>query len=204
MGCFAPIIPGMKDTAAAVPALGTFSCYPTPSSIAQRAASPTVVYGTKTISASASFIATAKPATNTYVNYGCYWDQTLLTVVPDNADSGLASSTISVDTCVAACDNKGKRFAILYGDPVKCYCGNLIGLSLTLTDMERCNAPCPGSAQQNCGSGSGPLVYARADTPLNPWAALWSATRSNTITYACTGSKSRAPPNFDLLITGHR
>ncbi|KAI1810697.1 hypothetical protein GGS20DRAFT_162042 [Poronia punctata] len=186
MGCFNPVIPGKADPAAATPAFGTFSCFPTPSSIALRSASSVVSYVSKTMSASASFVATARPATNAFVNYGCYQGTALSTVLSDNVDAGLAS--VSVDACISACDTQGKTYAALVGDPTpRCYCGNNIGANLAIRDMELCNQPCPGSARQNCGGTNGPLVYARAGTANNQWASSYSATRSSTPLYTCTG-----------------
>ncbi|KAI0397734.1 hypothetical protein F5Y17DRAFT_322437 [Xylariaceae sp. FL0594] len=191
MGCLTPVIPGIGQSGAPVLELGTFSCYPTPSSIALRSPSVTVSYGTKTITASASFIATAKPATNTFVNYGCFWGQPLLTVLPLNTAAGLPAGSVSVTACIAACDGRGATFAALYGDTPACYCASSISLNLgPLADMERCNTPCPGDPNQNCGTDGGPLVYAKAGTPNNQWQSSWSATRSSTITYTCTGGQS--------------
>jgi hypothetical protein len=193
MGCYIPVIPGITNPDSDTPAFDGYNCFPTPASIAARAPSPVVAYVAKTMSASASFLATASPvAGHAFVNYGCYQDTVVANLFSTVTDSGLASNLISVDTCVAYCDARGLSFAAVYGTQPnnKCACGDSIKSGATPNNaMESCNQPCIGSAQQNCGGNSGPLVYARSDVAPNKWAQTWSISWSKTVTYSCTGGR---------------
>lgn len=190
MGCFIPIIPGPADPPSDTPASDGYDCFATPQSILGRAPSPVVAYATKTMSASASFIATASPAANAFVNYGCWQNTQVANLFDTVITADIAASSISVDTCVAFCDSNNHRFAAIYGlaPNSNCACGDTLKPDVTPNGaMEDCNQPCPGSAQQNCGGDNGPLVYARSDVTPNQWAQSYTATWSQTIRYSCQG-----------------
>ncbi|KAI3326996.1 hypothetical protein HD806DRAFT_379420 [Xylariaceae sp. AK1471] len=192
MGCFIPVIPGITNPDSDTPAFDGYNCFATPASIAARAASPVVAYAAKTMSASASFLATASPvAGNAFVNYGCYQDTVVANLFDTVIDSGLTATDISVDTCVKFCDGASHKFAAVYGKQPnnKCACGDAIKGGVTPNGaMESCNQPCAGSALQNCGGDNGPLVYAKSDVMPNQWAETWSSSWSKTLTYSCTST----------------
>ncbi|KAI1156277.1 hypothetical protein F4825DRAFT_320217 [Nemania diffusa] len=195
MGCFTPIIPGMANPDVDDPAPDGYDCFPTPRSIQARAASPVVKYAARTMSASASFVATASPAANAFVNYGC-WQNTLVGDLLDAVTTAtIPNNTINVDTCVKFCDSNNHRFAALYGAPPnsQCACGDTLKSNVTPNGaMEDCNQPCPGSAQQNCGGDKGPLLYARSDVTPNQWAQLYTSSWSHTVVYSCTSSACKS------------
>ncbi|KAI0201816.1 hypothetical protein F4808DRAFT_99530 [Astrocystis sublimbata] len=189
MGCFIPIIPGAADPPTVEdPAPNGYDCFPTPQSIRARAASPVISYASRTMSASASFIATASPAANAYVNYGCFQDTPVSSLFSTPVPySGADSAALDVDKCVAFCDQGGYDFAGVWGIPTQCSCGSGISSSAVANDaMEICNQPCTGSLRQNCGGDRGPIVYARASISPNRWASSYSATYAKTLIYSCT------------------
>ncbi|KAI8627935.1 hypothetical protein F5Y19DRAFT_159486 [Xylariaceae sp. FL1651] len=193
MGCFIPSIPGIVDA-------GANTCFPVPQSIVTRATA-SVSYAAKTMSASASFIATASPAAGTaFVNYGCYQDTAVTDFFDSSyADSGLPAATVNVDTCVNYCNSKQFQFAALYAGN-KCACGNALNANTPTPNgaMESCNQPCAGSLEQNCGGSNGPVVYARSDVSPNLWASSYTATWSSTLTYSCAGSSK-----YSILTNAH-
>ncbi|KAI1744478.1 hypothetical protein F4680DRAFT_226140 [Xylaria scruposa] len=190
MGCFTPIIPGSENPDTEFPLPNGYNCFPTPASISARASSTVVSYGTRTMSASASFIATASPAANAFVNYGCYQNTRVASIFPIVSNYTGTDTQLNVDKCVAFCDGANHNYAAVWGTPqTQCACGDAIQLGVTADGaMEDCNQPCTGSALQNCGGDNGPIVYAKSNILLNPWSAQYILSYSSTIRYTCTST----------------
>ncbi|KAI0458525.1 hypothetical protein F5B21DRAFT_435046 [Xylaria acuta] len=188
MGCFIPIIPGAENPDAEAPAPDGYNCFPTPQSILGRAPSAVVNYATRTMSASASFIATASPAANAFVNYGCWQSTQVANLFTTVFNYTLADDQLTVDKCVAFCDQANHNFAAVWGAPqTTCACGDALQDGVTPNGaMEDCNQPCTGSATQNCGGDNGPLVYAKSSITPNMWADRYTSSWSSTIVYSCT------------------
>ncbi|KAI0487423.1 hypothetical protein F4859DRAFT_509992 [Xylaria cf. heliscus] len=188
MGCFIPIIPGAANPVTDTPAPNGYNCFPTPQSILGRAPSSVVSYGTRTMSASASFIATARPAAHTFVNYGCWQSTKVANIFTRVFNYTLYDRKLTVDKCVGFCDRANHNFAAVWGTPnTTCACGDAIQSGARPNGaMEDCNQPCTGSARQNCGGDNGPLIYARSNITPNRWADLYSSSWSSTVTYSCT------------------
>ncbi|KAI1300467.1 hypothetical protein F5Y03DRAFT_229276 [Xylaria venustula] len=190
MGCFVPVIPGSTNPVTDHPAPNGYNCFQTPASILNRPTSVVAAYNTRTISRSASFVATASPSAiaQPFVNFGCWQSKQVSDIFTTFTVTTLASSAISVESCVAACDAAGQTFAALYGTATKCACASTLKPGVDTTNiMQDCNQPCGGSLSENCGGDNGPLIYARNDVTPNKWAVQWTSSRSNTITYSCAG-----------------
>ncbi|KAI8951581.1 hypothetical protein F4801DRAFT_285448 [Xylaria longipes] len=188
LGCFIPIIPGTENPDTETPASDGYNCFPTPQSILGRAPSPVISYASRTMSASASFIATASPAANAFVNYGCWQSTRVADLFVDVFPYTLTDLELNVDKCVAFCDGANHNFAAVWGTPTTtCACGDTLKTGVTPNGaMEDCNQPCTGSLTQNCGGDNGPLVYAKSNITPNRWADLYTSSWSSTIVYSCT------------------
>lgn len=101
------------------------------------------------------------------------------------------SSTMTVDSCVAACANRDYALAgVEYAN--ECYCGNAFAGGSTgggsVPPESECNMPCAGDATQTCGAGNRLSVYTNGQTvpgaPVLP--SGWSSA-SKCITEASTG-----------------
>ncbi|KAI0419010.1 hypothetical protein F5X98DRAFT_88648 [Xylaria grammica] len=191
MGCVLPVIPGRSDSN------GGYSCFATPSSIASRATTLSANYAAATITNSGVFVATATvtPAaagpSGYYVNYGCWVPGNGHTVFASTATTTLTEDAITVESCVSECSTGNYQFALLTGNAgsTSCLCSNTVAPNYQLSeDMTTCNQQCGASQRENCG-GPGYLIYARGDvTSSNAWAASWTASRSATPVYSCSGS----------------
>ncbi|KAI0440035.1 hypothetical protein F4803DRAFT_578128 [Xylaria telfairii] len=188
LGCFIPIIPGVENPDTDTPAPNGYNCFTTPQSILARPTSSVVSYASRTMSASASFIATASPAANAFVNFGCWQDTPLAQLFPTVFNYTLADNQINVDKCVAFCDRANHNYAAVWGTPqTQCVCGDSFNSTANPNgSMEDCNQPCTGSDLQNCGGDRGPLVYAKSTIRPNRWADLYTSSYSRTIIYSCT------------------
>ncbi|KAI0542778.1 hypothetical protein GGR58DRAFT_170800 [Xylaria digitata] len=199
MGCYLPVIPGKNSVQVGDPAPNSFSCFATPNSIGTRITTAAASYGSRTITRSATFVATASPVATAapYVNFGCWQDHTLASIfgVTGVLETDLGSTEVTVETCVARCISLSTmvldyKYAALQlvGSATKCTCATTV-LSTATTDksMGDCNRKCTGTEKQNCGGNNGPLVYARSPGVVpNQWADLWTSSRSLTVTYSCT------------------
>ncbi|KAI0434825.1 hypothetical protein F5Y09DRAFT_189622 [Xylaria sp. FL1042] len=193
MGCYLPIIPGVTNPDSDVPSPSGYDCFATPSSIAFRPTTVVANYNTRTISASASFVATASPSAiaQPFVNFGCWQSKALTDIFSSYTVSTLAASSISVERCVAFCNAAGNTFAALYGKAPNnnCACSSSPKAGIDTTNyMQDCNQPCSGEPTQNCGGDNGPLIYARIDQTGNKWASQWTSSRSSTPIYKCPSS----------------
>lgn len=195
MGCLVPVIPGQSDPPVNdnIPSNG-YKCFATPAAIKNRVTAA-VNYDVRTISASASFVATASPQAipTPYLNYGCWQNTPIESIFNSITQSDLASADITVEKCVSFCNGKNLPFAALYGayPNGKCACGDARKPNLPDTEnrMQDCNQPCGGTTQQNCGGPQGPLIYAKNGQLGNNWAVQWTSTRSSTPVYKCAGGR---------------
>ncbi|KAI0805494.1 hypothetical protein GGR55DRAFT_279287 [Xylaria sp. FL0064] len=192
MGCYVPVIPGKTDPESDVPSPSGYDCFNTPASILNRPTSVVANYNPRTISASASFVATASPSAiaQPFVNFGCWQSKALSDIFNSFTVSTLTASSISVEKCVAYCNAAGNTFAALYGKAPNnnCACSSSLKPNIDTTNvMQDCNQPCSGEPTQNCGGDNGPLIYARNDITPNKWAVQWTSSRSSTPIYQCTG-----------------
>lgn len=203
MGCYVPRIPGILSATTIDPVGTEYTCISTPSSVANRPRT-TQAYTGATITASATFVATATPAVGVeYVMYGCYDNVNIANALVNGQlipAASLAEQRVTVGNCISYCHANGNKpwvglMSNQAGTSSSCYCGDNKGTTVPVEprNMALCNNPCSGTTQENCGANNGPILYAVAASATNVvasgWYSSWSAAFSFTPTYSCTPSK---------------
>jgi Glyoxal oxidase N-terminus/WSC domain len=123
-------------------------------------ASSTTTPTSSTTSSTPSSVATI-PAGWAY--QGCYIDGA------NGRDLTLAqqadSATLTVESCIAYCVGKGYVVAGMEYSQ-QCFCDNFIRNGAAKTTESKCNMPCGGNANENCGAGNIISIYSKGDVQV--------------------------------------
>lgn len=111
---------------------------------------------------------------------GCYVDGINGRVLPIGGD--IPGSTVSVESCSAACESKGYEVAGMEYS-AECYCGHQLINGPTLAPDSECNMNCAGNANQKCG-GPGRI-------------SVWSTLEPVPIRGVPVPQQTDLPPNWE-------
>lgn len=195
-GCYIPPVPGYGNLDAQS-RLVSYNCAPQVTFDRNNAVRPLTVSSTGSNNKVNSVLPVRQREVGPFYIRGC--SQTDLANVFDSASYVPKGGASSLELCANLCANY-EYFGLQNGG-VLCGCGNTIRTEPD-TDMSVCNRKCASSPRQNCGSGSGPIVYAKGrDTNTLYSSISTTLTLSARATYSCIAGSSSTSASSSAFTT---
>lgn len=196
-GCYIPPVPGYGNLDAQN-RLVSYNCAPQVTFDKNNAVRPLTASSTGSNNKVNSVLPVRQREVGPFYIRGC--TQTDLMNVFDSASYVPKGGASSLELCANLCANYD-YFGLQNGG-VLCGCGNTIRTEPD-TDMSVCNRKCASSPRQNCGSGSGPVVYAKSRDGNPLYSSISTTlTLSARATYSCIPGSSTTAGSISAVTTG--